>query len=66
VPTAQLAGGKATVLIGGKSQTVVLTSAGANTLTGKLDRAASGKVTSVVTLTVEGKSAQARFTTTYP
>lgn len=66
VPTAQIAGGKATVLIGGKSQNVVLTNAGANSLTGKLDPAASGKVTSVVTLTVEGKSAQARFTTTHP
>ena len=64
VPTAQIADGKATVLIGGKSQNVVLTNAGANSLTGKLDPAASGKVTSVVTLTVEGKSAQARFTTT--
>jgi len=66
VPTAQIAGGKATVLIGGKSQTIVLTSAGANTLTGKLDPAASGKITAVLTLTIEGKSAQARFTTTQP
>lgn len=62
----QIAGGKATVLIGGKSQTIVLTSAGANTLTGKLDPAASGKITAVLTLTIEGKSAQARFTTTQP
>ena len=66
VPAAQIAGGKATILIGGKSQNVVLISAGANSLTGKLDSAASGKVTSVLTLTVEGKSAQARFTTNHP
>ena len=66
VSAAQLGGGKATVLIGGKSQTVTLTNAGANSLTGKLDPAASGKVTSVLTLMVEGKSSQARFTTTHP
>ncbi len=66
VPATQLGGGKATVLIGGKSQTVILTNAGANSLAGKLDPAVSGKVTSVLTLTVEGKSSQARFTTTHP
>jgi hypothetical protein len=62
----QLAAGKATVLVGGKSQSIVLTPAGGNSLTGTLNPPASGKVTSVLTLVVEGKSAQARFTTSHP
>ena len=60
VPSAQLTG-KATVLVGGKSQQAMLTPAEGNSLTGKLDPAASGKVTAVLSLTVAGKSAQARF-----
>ena len=59
-------GGKATVLVGGKSQQVALLPAAANSLTGKLDPGAAGKVISAVTLTVDGKSAQVRFTTTQP
>ena len=55
--------GKATVLVGGKSQQVTLVPAEANSLTGKLDTAASGKVTSVISLTIDGKPAQVRFTT---
>lgn len=66
VPVAQIGGGRATVLMGGKAQSVTLAPSEANGLTGKLESAASGKVTSVVTLTVEGKSSQSRFTTTYP
>ncbi len=60
VPSAQLTG-KATVLAGGKSQQLVLAPAEANSLTGKLDPAATGKVTAVLSLTVGGKPAQARF-----
>jgi len=60
VPSAQLTG-KATVLVGGKSQQVVLAPAEENSLTGKLDPAATGKVTAVLSLTVAGKPAQARF-----
>lgn len=60
VPAAQL-GGKATVLVGGKSQAVVLAPGEANSLTGKLPAAATGKTTIVLSLTVSGKAAQARF-----
>jgi hypothetical protein len=60
VPAAQL-GGKATVLVSGKSQAVVLSPGDANSLTGKLPAAAAGKTTTVLSLTVSGKTAQARF-----
>ncbi len=60
VPAAQL-GGKATVLVGGKSQAIVLAPGEANSLTGKLPAAASGKTTTVLSLMVSGKTAQARF-----
>lgn len=60
VPAAQL-GGKATVLVAGKSQAVVLAPGEANSLTGKLPAAAASKITNVLSLTVSGKSAQARF-----
>ena len=60
IPAAQL-GGKATVLIAGKSQAVVLTPGDANSLTGKLPTAVAGKTTTVLSLTVSGKTAQARF-----
>lgn len=62
VPSVQI-GAKATVLVGGKSQQVVLTAAEANSLVGKLDVVATGKVTSVVTLTIDGKTATVRFVT---
>ena len=60
VPSAKLTG-KATVLVGGKSQTVALAPGDANSLTGKLDPAAIGKVTAVLSLTVGGKPTQARI-----
>ena len=60
IPAAQL-GGKATVLVSGKSQTVVLAPGEANSMTGKLPGAAGGKTTTVLSLTVSGKTAQARF-----
>jgi hypothetical protein len=60
VPAAQL-GGKATVLVSGKSQAVVLSPGDANSLTGKLPGAVAGKTTTVLSLTVSGKTAQARF-----
>jgi hypothetical protein len=60
VPAAQL-GGKATVLVAGKPQAVVLAAGDANSLTGKLPAAATGKTTTVLSLTVSGKNAQARF-----
>ena len=60
VPAAQL-GGKATVLVSGKPQAVVLAPGDANSLTGKLPAAATGKTTTVLSLTVSGKAAQARF-----
>ncbi len=60
VPAAQL-GGKATVLIGGKSQTVALSPAGANSVTGKLAAPATGQVTAVLALTAGGKPVQVKF-----
>ena len=60
VPSAKLTG-KATVLVGGKSQSVALAPGDANSLTGKLDPAATGKVTAVLSLTVGGKPTQARI-----
>ena len=60
VPSAKLTG-KATVLVGGKSQSVALAPGSANDLTGKLDPAATGKVTAVLSLTVGGKPTQARI-----
>ena len=53
--------GKATVLVGGKSQSVALVPGEANSLTGKLDPAATGKVTAVLSLSVGGKPTQARI-----
>ncbi len=61
VPAVQLTG-KATVLVGGKPQTVAMSPAGGNSLTGKLTGPAPGKPSTVVlSLTVSGKPAQARF-----
>ena len=45
----------------GTSQAVVLSPGDANSLTGKLPAAAAGKTTTVLSLTVSGKTAQARF-----
>ncbi len=59
VPSAKLTG-KATVLVGGKSQSVALVPGDGNSLSGKLDPAATGKVTAVMSLTVGGKPTQAR------
>ncbi len=61
VPAAQLSG-KATVLVAGKSQVVLLAPGDANSLSGKLPAAAAGKTTTVLSLTVSGKTSQARFT----
>ncbi len=61
VPSAKLTG-KATVLVGGKSQQVALAPADANSLNGRLDPAATGKVTAVLSLAVAGKPTQARLT----
>lgn len=60
LPAAQL-GGKATVLVAGKSQAVTLAAGEGNSLTGKLAAAVAGKTTTVLSLTVGGKAAQARF-----
>lgn len=60
LPAAQL-GGKVTVLVAGKSQAVTLAAGEGNSLTGKLAAAVAGKTTTVLSLTVGGKAAQARF-----
>ena len=60
IPAAQL-GGKATVLVGGKSQTVALNPADANSVTGKLAAPATGQVTAVLALTAGGKPVQVKF-----
>ena len=53
--------GKATVLVGGKTETVTLTPSDGNSATGRLAAPASGRVTAVLQLTIDGKPAQARF-----
>ncbi len=60
VPSARLTG-KATLLVGGKSQFVTLAPSDANSLKGTLDPAASGKMTAVLSLAVAGKPTQSRF-----
>jgi len=60
IPAAQL-GGKATVLIDGKTQNVALSPADANSVTGKLSAPATGKVTAVLALTAGGKPVQVKF-----
>lgn len=60
IPGAQL-GGKATVLVGGKSQVVVLSPAEGNSITGKLSAPAMGQVTAVLALTAGGKPVQVKF-----
>ena len=60
VPAAQL-GGKATVLVGGKSQVVALSPADANSVSGKLSAPATGQVTAVLALTAGGKPVQVKF-----
>ena len=54
-------GGKATVLVAGKREEVALTPGEANSLSGKLAAAPSGRVTSVLALTIDGKPVQVRF-----
>ena len=60
IPAAQL-GGKATVLIDGKTQAVALTPAEANSVTGRLAAPATGRVTAVLALTAGGKPVQVKF-----
>lgn len=55
--------GKATVLVGGKTEVVALTPDEGNSATGKLAAPAAGKMTAVIQLTLDGKPAQARFAT---
>ncbi len=60
VPSAQL-GGKATILIAGKREEVILAPGSANTLTGKLAAPATSKLTAVLALTIGGKATTVRF-----
>lgn len=60
IPAAQL-GGKATVLIDGKTQTVPLSPAADNSVTGKLAAPATGRLTAVLALTAQGKPVQVKF-----
>lgn len=60
IPAAQL-GGKATVLIDGKTQVVALNPADANSVAGKLAAPATGRVTAVLALTAGGKPVQVKF-----
>ena len=60
IPAAQL-GGKATVLIDGKTQAVALSPAEANSVTGRLAAPATGRVTAVLALTAGGKPVQVKF-----
>ncbi len=56
--------GKATILVGGKTETVTLAPADGNSATGRLAAPASGRVTAVLQLTIDGKPTQARFAIT--
>jgi len=60
IPAAQL-GGKAMILIDGKTQAVVLNPADANSVTGRLAAPATGRVTAVLALTAGGKPVQVKF-----
>ncbi len=60
IPAAQL-GGKATVLVDGKAQSVALAPGSGNSLTGQLAGPATGKVTAVLALTADGKPVQVKF-----
>lgn len=60
IPAAQL-GGKATVLIDGKTQTVALSPGAANSVTGTLAAPAAGRLTAVLALTAQGKPVQVKF-----
>ena len=60
IPASQL-GGKATVLIDGKTQTVPLSPAADNSVTGKLAAPATGRLTAVLALTAQGKPIQVKF-----
>jgi len=53
--------GKATVLAGNKTEAVALIAAEGNSATGKLAAPATGRVTAVLQLTIDGKPTQARF-----
>ena len=53
--------GRATVLAGGKSEVVTLTPAGENSATAKLSAPATGRITAVLQLMIDGKPATARF-----
>jgi len=53
--------GKATVLAGNKTEAVALIAAEDNSATGKLAAPATGRVTAVLQLTIDGKPTQARF-----
>lgn len=60
VPSAKLTG-QATVLVGGRSQSVTVVPGDANSVTGKLNPAATGKVTVALPLSVGGKPTQTRI-----
>ncbi len=60
LPTSEWSG-KATVLVGGKNQVVALIPGEGNSATGTLSAPASGRVTAVLQLTIDGKPTQARF-----
>ena len=53
--------GKATVLASNKTEAVALEPAEGNSATGKLAAPATGRVTAVLQLTIDGKPTQARF-----
>jgi len=60
IPAVQL-GGKATILIDGKTQIVPLSPAAENSLTGNLAAQPTGRMTAVLALTAQGKPVQAKF-----
>lgn len=57
-------GGKATIVAGSKKEEVILAPAQVNSLVGTLSSPISGKVTTLIAISVNGKPAQVRFVTT--
>ena len=59
-------GGKASVLAAGKKQDIALAPGEGNSLTGKVPTPVMGKATAVLSLTIDGKPIQARFSFVAP
>lgn len=62
--TAKQLSGKATIVMGGKKEEVILSAGDGNSLKGKLAASSGGKTTTLISLSVGGQITSARFVTT--